>query len=388
MSLLSEQSPKSALVRKRNVLLALSQVGIHGADYKNEMYQRKVESNLKQVTEKLVKKREDSNPLHLRIDTSTCNEEAYDTAIVHLRSPMLSSDFLNSSSTNSEDSIFSFNFDKDEEVNSFQISLPRYSLKGSERKQHFYLDIVEQDDDNAPKQDTDNMHLFVIDCSEKLTRKESGETDQKTDNDAKLQVQKLSIDTSSFDVNLDAARYFKEANRFHEKLRPQPVDSGFDEWLAKEDRKCEEMFEKVMTPKRAPQGKKKDEAYPGQQQLFEEMRLMDIRRVEQEKEIQDLIMREKEYATMNMRNICNYLRRNVNLKQIAEEEAKKLRREAREKAVANLVSKKLKKKEKKKPRWLQLYEDSEKRMTRAKQRQMQSKKLSSEALGEKEPKKK
>ena len=105
-------------------------------------------------------------------------------------------------------------------------------------------------------------------------------------------------------------------------------------------------------------------------------------------EIQDLIMREKEYAMMNMRNICNYLKRNVNLKQIAEEEAKKLRREAREKALANLVSKNLKKKEKKKPRWLQLYEDSEKRMTRAKQRQMKSKKLSSEALGEKEPKKK
>ena len=115
---------------------------------------------------------------------------------------------------------------------------------------------------------------------------------------------------------------------------------------------------------------------------------MDIRRVEQEKEIQELIMREKEHAMMNMRNICRYLKRNVNLKQIAEEEAKKLRREAREKALASLVSKKLKKKEKKKPRWLQLYEDSEKRMTRAKQRQMKAKKLSSEALGEKEPKKK
>eukprot|EP00944_MAST-04C_sp_MAST-4C-sp1_P013643 g13643.t1 len=147
-----------------------------------------------------------------------------------------------------------------------------------------------------------------------------------------------------------------------------------------------------MTPKRASQKSQDNtepvEAYPGQLQLLEEMRLMDIRRVEQEKEIQDLIMREKEYATMNMKNICNYLKRNVNLKQIAQEEAKKLRREAREKALANLVSKNLKKKEKKKPRWLQLYEDSEKRMTRAKQRQMKSKKLSSEALGEKEPTKK
>ena len=110
MSLLSEQSPKSALVRKRNVFLALSQVGIHGADYKNELYQRKVESNLKQVTERLVKKREDSNPSYLTLDTSTCNEEAYDTAIAHLRSPMLSSDFTKSSSSNSESSIFSFNF--------------------------------------------------------------------------------------------------------------------------------------------------------------------------------------------------------------------------------------------------------------------------------------
>ena len=79
-----------------------------------------------------------------------------------------------------------------------------------------------------------------------------------------------------------------------------------------------------MTPKRASQKSQDNtepvEAYPGQLQLLEEMRLMDIRRVEQEKEIQDLIMREKEYATMNMKNICNYLKRNVNLKQIAQEE--------------------------------------------------------------------
>ena len=351
-----------------------------------------MESNLKQVTEMLLKKREESNPSQLTLDTSTCNEEAYDTAIVHLRSPMLSSDFTKSSSSNSESSIFSFNFDKDEEVNSFQISLPRYSLKGTERKQQFYLDIVEQNDDNASKKDEDNRHLIAIDCLEKSSSKASEGTGQKTHVNAKLQVQNLSVDTTSFDVNLDAERYFKEANRFHEKLRPQPVDSGFDEWLAKEDRKCEEMFEKVMTPKRASQKSQDNtepvEAYPGQLQLLEEMRLMDIRRVEQEKEIQDLIMREKEYATMNMKNICNYLKRNVNLKQIAQEEAKKLRREAREKALANLVSKNLKKKEKKKPRWLQLYEDSEKRMTRAKQRQMKSKKLSSEALGEKEPTKK
>ena len=41
---------------------------------------------------------------------------------------------------------------------------------------------------------------------------------------------------------------------------------------------------------------------------------------------------------------------------------------------------KKKKKKKVKPRWLQLYEDSERRMTKAKQRQMRVKKASNEAL--------
>ena len=41
--------------------------------------------------------------------------------------------------------------------------MPRYSLKGTERKQQFYLDIVEQNDDNASKKDEDNRHLIAID---------------------------------------------------------------------------------------------------------------------------------------------------------------------------------------------------------------------------------
>ena len=150
------------------------------------------------------------------------------------------------------------------------------------------------------------------------------------------------------------------------------------------------MLIKVLTPKASSKTNDRDgeddEAYPGQKQLFEEMRLMEIRRVEQETEIQRLIMREKEFAMMNMNNIVRYLQQQTNATKIAEEEAKRLRREAREKALANVMmmanakSNKLKKKKKQKPRWLQLYEDSERRMTKAKQRKMKLKKASSEAL--------
>jgi hypothetical protein len=150
------------------------------------------------------------------------------------------------------------------------------------------------------------------------------------------------------------------------------------------------MLVKVLTPKASSKAKESDgendEAYPGQKQLFEEMRLMEIRRVEQETEIQRLIMREKEFSMMNMKNIVRYLQQQTNATKIAEEEAKRLRREAREKALANAMmmananSNKTKKKKKQKPRWLQLYEDSERRMTKAKQRKMKLKKASSEAL--------
>jgi hypothetical protein len=90
MSLLSQQSPKTHFRRKRKVLLALSQIGIHGIGYKNKQYQKEVETNLKKVHEELIIKNtnEIDKDGNLTLDMSTCNEEAYDMAIIHLRSPL------------------------------------------------------------------------------------------------------------------------------------------------------------------------------------------------------------------------------------------------------------------------------------------------------------
>merc|ERR1711991_497610 len=200
------------------------------------------------------------------------------------------------------------------------------------------------------------QRVFTLDCMEgemdvtchandDHEKVDTNKADAEKKNKLNVALGNLRIDTRSLDANyLDAERYFKEANRFHEKLRPQPLDNGFDEWLQEQDRACEEMLVKCMTPKEAHKnndntGDCDEEAYRGQKQLFEEMKLMDLRRVEQEKEIQDLIMREKEYATQTMKSICNYLMKNLKLKKLAEEKAKQLRREAREKVLANMILK-------------------------------------------------
>merc|ERR1739848_740402 len=106
-----------------------------------------------------------------------------------------------------------------------------------------------------------------------------------------------------------------------------------------------------------------DEAYPGQRELFEEMRLMEIRRIQQEEEIQRLIMNAKRHAENEVKNICLYLQNQLQATQLALEEAERQRAEL----LARNINKK-KKKKKREPPWLRLYKESEKRMNRSKQR--------------------
>ena len=86
-----------------------------------------------------------------------------------------------------------------------------------------------------------------------------------------------------------------------------------------------------------------DEAYPGQRELFEEMRLMEIRRIQQEKEIQRLIMNAKRHAENEVKNICLYLQNQLQATQLALEEAERQRAEL----LARSIKKKNKKKKKK-----------------------------------------
>merc|ERR1712054_257901 len=97
---------------------------------------------------------------------------------------------------------------------------------------------------------------------------------------------------------------------------------------------------------------------------FEEMRLMELRRIEQEQEIQRLIIKAKRHTENEVKNICVYLQNQLKATQIALEEAESQRAKALEKA--NMRGRKQKKK--RIPPWLRLYKESERRMGRAKQR--------------------
>merc|ERR1712167_416012 len=91
-----------------------------------------------------------------------------------------------------------------------------------------------------------------------------------------------------------------------------------------------------------------DEAYPGQRELFEEMRLMEIRRIQQEKEIQRLIMNAKRHAENEVKNICLYLQNQLQATQLALEEAERQRAEL---LARNINKKNKKKKKKREPPW-------------------------------------
>merc|ERR1712054_517815 len=262
----------------------------------------------------------------------------------------------------------------------------------------------------------------------------------------------LTIDTS-ININLDEERFFKEANRFNTRLRPQRLDFGYVEtfiqqFVEDDNEKCEQLSNEILNEisngsssnnssissnsssrsstttsstnnisqqfieskidekeqsdlllheeeNRSNDDEEEedviiivdemedinydylhgeDEAYPGQRELFEEMRLMEIRRIQQEKEIQRLIMNAKRHAENEVKNICLYLQNQLQATQLALEEAERQRAEL----LARSINKKNKKKKKKRePPWLRLYKESEKRMNRSKQRSKIIKKASS-----------
>ena len=62
------------------------------------------------------------------------------------------------------------------------------------------------------------------------------------------------------------------------------------------------------------------------------MRLMELRRIEQEQEIQRLIIKAKRHTENEVKNICVYLQNQLKATQIALEEAESQRAKALEKA--------------------------------------------------------
>ena len=62
------------------------------------------------------------------------------------------------------------------------------------------------------------------------------------------------------------------------------------------------------------------------------MRLMELRRIEQEQETQRLIIKAKRHTENEVKNICVYLQNQLKATQIASEEAKSQRAKALEKA--------------------------------------------------------
>merc|ERR1711934_1352641 len=262
--------------------------------------------------------------------------------------------------------------------------------------------------------------------------KNNGKKKKKKINQLLSSFNNLTIDTS-ININLDEERFFKEANRFNTRLRPQKLDFGYVEtfiqqFVEDDNEKCEQLSNEILNEisnrsssnnisqqfieskidekeqgdlllheeeNRSNDDEEEedviiivdemedinydylhgeDEAYPGQRELFEEMRLMEIRRIQQEKEIQRLIMNAKRHAENEVKNICLYLQNQLQATQLALEEAERQRAEL----LARSINKKKKKKKiKREPPWLRLYKESEKRMNRSKQRSKIIKRASS-----------
>merc|ERR1711998_2491 len=443
-----------------------------------------------------------SKPLVLGINTHDLvqdeAQEEHDLAILHLRSPMLNGSNRRRTTTKDDDDD---NGDNGEErdmavLDSYQLLMPRYSFNGNERKQHFFLDVMDStnttDVESKSKEEEEEVHDACHDETKyndkddnnnqrRRRKKKKKSTISKQNhlqftlnykpeislvnendhhlpennfwnttikkkkhfknNEKKkkkinqlLSFNNLTIDTS-ININLDEERFFKEANRFNTRLRPQKLDFGYVEtfiqqFVEDDNEKCEQLSNEILNEisnrssssssnssssnsssrsstttsstnnisqqfieskidekeqgdlllheeeNRSNDDEEEedviiivdemedinydylhgeDEAYPGQRELFEEMRLMEIRRIRQEKEIQRLIMNAKRHAENEVKNICLYLQNQLQATQLALEEAERQRAEL----LARSINKKNKKKKKKRePPWLRLYKVS------------------------------
>merc|ERR1712167_536196 len=285
------------------------------------------------------------------------------------------------------------------------------------------ISLVNENDHHLPENNFWNTTI------KKQHFKNNGKKKKKKINQLLSSFNNLTIDTS-ININLDEERFFKEANRFNTRLRPQKLDFGYVEtfiqqFVEDDNEKCEQLSNEILNEisNRSSSNSSssssrssttttstnnisqqfieskideeeqdviiivdemedinydylhgEDEAYPGQRELFEEMRLMEIRRIQQEKEIQRLIMNAKRHAENEVKNICLYLQNQLQATQLALEEAERQRAEL---LARNINKKKKKKKKKREPPWLRLYKESEKRMNRSKQRSKIIKRASS-----------
>ena len=153
MSVLSEiYSPtfhhrRTKKTHMTKVRLALSRVAVQYRKKNNKRHQENVRKNLKVVQDFIINTPK-SKPLVLGINTHDLvqdeAQEEHDLAILHLRSPMLNGSNRRTTTKDDDDD----NDDNGEErdmavLDSYQLLMPRYSFNGNERKQHFFLDVMD-----------------------------------------------------------------------------------------------------------------------------------------------------------------------------------------------------------------------------------------------------
>jgi len=359
---ISDCSPVSGTRRRQKVYLALQQID-HPNVTKDKEYTHSVQKNLsiiQNLMEQVGRQRESG---FLTIDASTCNAEAYDQAFIHVRSPMRSNEEI-------EDT--------------FQLQFPRYTFSGN-REQHFFMDVNEENANEGAAEEASSVISAsttlpaIRFISVTIASEDDGGTDChsvegkmiESATKSSLQSKKeknsfgnLRVDTSVA-VDLQTEKWFFEGHRFHEKLRPQDLSAGFDRHLVDADKKCEEDMKEALH---------EVERLPARSKLLEELHDIEMRRVQQEEEIQELLLRSKQHAQRMTRRFLRYLTDH----DIGILDKRLARRKLVEMEEKNMKQKK--KEKKKKPRWLQLYEDSQQRAVAAKRRSMKIKRASSETL--------
>merc|ERR1712167_346589 len=151
------------------VRLALSRVAVQYRKKNNKRHQENVRKNLKVVQDFIINTPK-SKPLVLGINTHDLvqdeGQEEHDLAILHLRSPMLNGSNRRTI-TKDDDDDDDDDDDNSEERNvvvldSYQLLMPRYSFNGNERKQHYFLDVMDStnttDVESKAKEEEEEVH--------------------------------------------------------------------------------------------------------------------------------------------------------------------------------------------------------------------------------------
>merc|ERR1712072_1258951 len=150
------------------VRLALSRVAVQYRKKNNKRHQENVRKNLKVVQDFIINTPK-SKPLVLGINTHDLvqdeAQEEHDLAILHLRSPMLNGSNRRTTTKDDDDDNDDDNGEERDMavLDSYQLLMPRYSFNGNERKQHFFLDVMDSTNTtdvvaNQKKEEEEEVH--------------------------------------------------------------------------------------------------------------------------------------------------------------------------------------------------------------------------------------